>query len=241
MRLLIDAGNSRIKWCLVEGGVWSRVGVLPLEQADTLQQSFPLSLGIQQIWVSNVAGEAVAQQIRSIAMMQPNQIYFIGAKKTQCGISNGYEQASQLGSDRWAALIAAWKMVRGACLVVNSGTATTIDALSAQGEFVGGLILPGIALMQLSLVEKTEQLKAECGKSVNFPLNTADGILNGAIQANCGAIERQHALLGGGDVPVILSGGGAQVLQSHLYLPARGAENLVLHGLQIIASEVGIE
>ena len=136
------------------------------------------------------------------------QVSFRGAGK-QCGVRNGYSSAAQLGSDRWAALISAWHMVSGKCLVVNCGTAITIDTLSGQGEFLGGLILPGVELMQRSLVAATDQLKSEQGEYAPFPLNTADALFSGAIQACCGAIERQYTLLDDDGAPVVLSGGAA--------------------------------
>lgn len=243
MKLLIDAGNTRVKWALVSGGNdWLRSGVLPVGQAGELPELFADSQGIQQIWVSNVAGEEVALHVRNILAGNPGQIHFVVAREVQCGVRNGYSSATQLGSDRWAALIAAWRLVQGKCLVVNCGTAITIDSLSGHGEFSGGLILPGIELMQRSLAGATDQLKTGRvkpgqGKYVQFPKNTADALLSGAIQAGCGAIQRQHALLDDDKTPVVLSGGSAGVLQGNLNLPLRVVDNLVLQGLLLISQE----
>lgn len=242
MKLLIDAGNTRIKWALVDEGTWLRSGVLPVEQAGELSQQFAGLEGIRQVWVSNVAGEEIAQHIRNACTGLSAQPHFIVAQEAQCGVRNGYSSPSQLGSDRWAALIAAWHLVRGACLVVNSGTATTVDALSAKGEFIGGLILPGVELMQRSLRDATAQLQAAQrqpaqGAYAPFPLNTADALYSGALQASCGAIERQHALLGGSSAPVILSGGAEAVLRNRLNVPLRIVDNPVLQGLWLIAQE----
>jgi len=235
MKLLIDAGNTRIKWALADGSSWLRNGALPVEQASELTPQFAGLGDIRQVWVSNVAGENVAQCIRGI---RAGQHHFIVAREAQCGIRNGYSVPSQLGSDRWAALIAAWHLVRGACLVVNSGTATTVDALSATGEFIGGLILPGVELMQRSLRGTTAQLQAaQAGEYAPFPLNTADALYSGALQASCGAIERQYALLGESGAPVVLSGGAAAELQNHLNAPLRIVDNLVLQGLLLISQE----
>lgn len=242
MKLLIDAGNTRIKWGLTDGQNWLRVGTLAVDQASTLPQLFADVQGVQQIWISNVAGEGVAQHIRDIGIgRQADRFHFIVAQKAQCGVRNGYSAPAKLGSDRWAALIAAWRMVRGACLVVNSGTATTVDTLSVTGEFIGGLILPGVELMQRSLNDATAQLSPAQGAYAAFPLNTADALFSGAIQAGCGAIERQYALLDGSDIPVVLSGGAASILQNHLNLPLHVVDNLVLQGLLLIAQEAGTQ
>ena len=238
MRLLIDAGNTRIKWALVDGDNWLQNGFLPVQEAGKLAQLF-FSMGdIQQIWVSNVAGKETAQHISNIkTSTQFGQLHFILAQASQCGVRNGYANPAQLGSDRWAALIAAWHLLRRPCVVVNCGTATTIDTLSGQGEFSGGLIVPGVELMQHNLAAATDQLKPEHGKFAPYPKNTADALYSGAIQASCGAVERQHALLGDVAAPVILSGGAAGALREHLAMPLQVEDNLVLQGLLQIAQE----
>ncbi|MEO6976431.1 MAG: type III pantothenate kinase [Gallionella sp.] len=252
MKLLIDAGNSRIKWALVSREDWLCKGDLPTMQAERLSQVIADQLAqqnagtglhdIRQIWASNVAGEDCAAHIRNIGAGRPVQTHFVVAQKSQCGVRNGYSNPSQLGSDRWAALIAAWHLVQGACLVVNCGTATTIDALSGKGEFVGGLILPGVELMQHSLVAATDQLKAAPGQYVQFPLNSADALFSGAIQACCGAIERQYDLLDDDSATLILSGGAAGELQPCLDQKRFGASprivnSLVLQGLLLMVKE----
>ncbi len=239
MRLLIDAGNTRIKLALVDGEDWKPVANLPVRPAgDLIRHSAGLP-EVQQVWVSNVAGDEVAQHIHEACAARYWSPRFIAARTAQCGVRNGYEQPEQLGSDRWAALIAAWHQTGGACLVVNCGTATTIDALSARGEFLGGLILPGVDLMQHSLISAASQLQTAGGGYVDYPRNTADALFSGAIQASCGAVQRQYALLDDDTAPVLLSGGAAAQLQAHLNLPLRMVDNLVLQGLLLIAQETG--
>jgi len=256
MKLLIDAGNTRIKWALTEGENWICRGDIPTAQADKLSRDIVEQLAlpnlsrnlhdIKQIWASNVSGDEVAQQICSVGAGISVQPHFAVAREAQCGVRNGYSSATQLGSDRWAALISAWHMVKAKCLVVNSGTATTIDALSERGEFVGGLILAGVELMRRSLVDATDRLNAAQGEYAPFPLNSADAIFSGAIQASCGAIERQYLLLNDGRSPLVLSGGNAALLQPYLdqkiinVLP-HVVDNLVLRGLLVMAEEAGCD
>ena len=123
--------------------------------------------------------------------------------------------------------------------MVDCGTATTIDALSAEGEFLGGLILPGLSMMRLSLNAGSALQVQKEGEQKIFPRNTADAIFSGAIQATVGAIQLQfEALITHGTTRgaacCLLSGGAADCLQSHLKLPLVREENLVLRGLQII-------
>ncbi len=234
--LLLDIGNSRSKWALVQSGAWVRQGA-----ADNVEWA-----GVVRAWrelpapgrvlVSNVAGEALAQQVRAACAMWPCSPEFVTARAEQCGVRNAYRQPERLGSDRWAALIAARQQVQGASLVVSCGTATTVDALSADGEFLGGLILPGMALMQRSLTSNTAQLGAERGTLQDFPRTTADAIYSGMLRATLGAIRHQFELLQDrqGSAVCLLTGGAADELQAHLDLPLVRMENLVLKGLQVI-------
>ena len=233
--LLIDAGNSRVKWALVEGDVWLRQGALENAQIKTLHKTFSDLPPPHKILAANVAGEHMMQQLRTVCAAWPCPIDFISAKVEQCGVHNTYEQAVQLGSDRWAALVAARNQQRMACLVVNCGTATTVDALSDQGEFLGGMILPGIDMMRRSLNSGAAQLAESRGGWHKFPRNTADAIFSGAIQATVGAIGLQFETLAlRGETLCILSGGAADYIQPHLKLPLMREDNLVLRGLQII-------
>jgi len=256
MKLLIDAGNSYIKWALIDGSERLHSDMVPIDQAGEFTDLFCVRCGkprsyfreIEQIWVSNVAGEKVSQQIRNIKFVKPDQIFFVTPQESQCGVSNGYDRVEQLGIDRWVSLIAAWRLVQGKCLVVNSGTATTIDALSERGEFLGGLIIPGIELMQRCLLSGTDRLKSEVedvddvmlhGRDIElFPKNTGEAMFIGAILATSGAIERQYASLGDETAPVVLSGGSASLLKKNLNMPLNFVDNLVLQGLQVIAEEM---
>lgn len=234
--LLLDVGNSRCKWALVQDGRWTHQGATDNGEWSTLQPAFAALPPPARILVSNVAGETMAQRLRAVCAGWASLPEFVTARAEQCGVRNGYQHPERLGSDRWAALIAAWGRVHGACLVVNCGTATTVDALSAQGEFLGGLILPGAGLMQQSLATNTAQLVAEHGTLQDFPRNTADAIHSGMLRATLGAIRYQFDLLRVryGAVRCLLGGGAAGVIQPHLDLPLERMDGLVLKGLQII-------
>lgn len=236
MMLLLDIGNSRIKWALVEAGRLSQMGAVDHSATASLRQVFARMSAPSRILVSNVAGDEVATRVRELCAVSGCHVEFVQAQSEQCGVRNGYIQPQRLGSDRWAALIAAWHDVQGACLVVNCGTATTVDALSARGEFLGGLILPGVDMMQGSLATGTAQLEAREGALKDFPLDTADAIHSGVVRATLGAIESQFLLLRAKEVGArcVLSGGAAAKVMPHLSIPFDHVDNLVLRGLQII-------
>lgn len=235
--LLLDIGNSRCKWAVVKQGAWVQQGVVPNDDVQALEAALSGTADPQCIIVSNVAGEVMAQRVREVCVARWGcQPHFTCSRVQQCGVSNGYEQAESLGSDRWAALIAARHSFAGACLVVNCGTATTVDALSAQGEFLGGLILPGLELMRQSLAADTAQLLLLSGEVRDFPRNTADAIQSGVIRATAGAIAAQYTRMQKTEenVSCLLSGGAADAMEAHLEIPVVKIENLVLHGLKII-------
>ena len=232
--LLLDVGNSRCKWARIGASGWTHRGVVDNAAWPLLQHDFAALPPPSRIIASNVGGEQMAQRLRTACALWPAPVEFVAARAAQCGVSNGYEDPACLGSDRWVALIAAWQRMQRACLVVNCGTATTVDALSDAGEFLGGLILPGITLMQQSLLHNTAQLHHAAGCVQDFPRNTADAIHSGAICATRGAIQHQYQLLGAGDTAgCVLSGGAAGQIREHLGMPVLHVDNLVLEGLQL--------
>lgn len=237
--LLLDVGNSRCKWALVKNGAWVRQGVLENEQLDRLPTLFSDIPPLSRILVSNVAGESVAAKLRLYLAALSCEPEFIKAEAARCGVRNGYRSPQQLGSDRWAALIAAHQRVSGACLVVNCGTATTVDALSAQGEFLGGLIMPGLSLMLSSLSANTAQLAEQGGDLQDFPKDTADAMLSGAVRATQGAIMHQYAQLqqNEGSLRCLVSGGASAKVMQGLAVACEHDEHLVLHGLQILGED----
>lgn len=242
--LLFDAGNSRCKWAWLEAGSVKRQGVLDNSDVaawHALRVDFSAVDAPQKILLSNVAGPVLEQRLRELCAIWQCPLEFITAGTEQCGVRNGYDIAAQLGSDRWAALVAAWELVHGACLVVNCGTATTVDALSATGEFLGGLILPGMDLMRHSLLDKTAQLNFPKGEIQDFPRNTADAVASGVMWANIGAIRHQYNLLAVQYKPrCIMSGGASNILLPYLEIKAEQVDDLVLLGMQIIGQDCSV-
>ena len=232
MKLCIDSGNTRLKWGLHHEGKWLESGVLPHVELARLSQVLPTHRISDGVIGCNVAGVAKAKQIEA-ALSMP--VRWISAERQCCGVTNGYQDASRLGADRWAALIAAYALDRQATLVVLAGTATTVDLLNADGIHQGGLIVPGLAMMLKSLAIGTAGLPASRGNYQVKPTNTGDAIASGAIHATIGAIQRMHGQLPCGAV-CLLSGGAAEFLRPHLEMPIRCVDNLVLEGLAHIAA-----
>ncbi len=241
MIVAIDSGNTRTKW-----GVFDASGTL-LSQGDVENDRLDSLLPVAQGWagcrravVSNVAGAAIAGQLQSICANQQLPLLTVTSTASACGVTNAYARPGQLGSDRWAALVAAWHRYGGPCVVATAGTALTVDALSSRGEFLGGLIVPGWRMMQAALASGTAGLAVTEGHLQHFPVNTGDAICSGAWLAMAGAVEMMRDSLQAkeGFAPrCVLSGGDASGLQAALSSSAEIADNLVLHGLWLIERE----
>jgi type III pantothenate kinase len=236
--LAIDAGNTRIKWGVRVGESWRARGATPTDAAAALGEGWPaLAPGTRAI-ASNVGGPAVARHIESACASRGLLPEFIASRREQLGVTSGYRDAAQLGTDRWAALVAAHHGAAVHQLVVNAGTALTVDALRADGLFLGGIIVPGPALMRRSLGGGTAQLRLTEGAFDAFPKSTPDAITTGSVLAAAGAIARmREAMAAAGAAPgrVVLSGGAAPELLPHLPMPVTLDDNLVLEGLVLIA------
>lgn len=235
--LAVDAGNSRVKWALYEGVGFVKESSFAHEGVMTLDREWAKLPRPDAVVVSNVAGEAVGARLaQECARWDQSPIWAKGQKR-QCGVTNAYFDPGQLGPDRWAALIGANALSLGNCVVVCMGTATTIDALTGEGEFLGGMILPGFELMHALLTDNTAKLGPERGESVPFPRSTPDAITSGAIRATCGAIDSMHVEMqkaGHGDVSVVVTGGAAPAFVSVYERSVLLRDTLVLEGLVCI-------
>ncbi len=255
MLLTIDAGNTRTKWATFDhDGAIRHYGACTNETLATVDLSRQ-SLAYDQVIISNVAGKAHASQLEKILAPYLVPVSWIKASNSACNVINHYVEAETLGTDRWSALIAAWHMQHTACVIVNAGTAVTIDALAVKsennqiGEFLGGMILPGISLMQSSLGHNTAQLpKHDPAYDINadtvpdiFATSTAQAINAGILNAITGAVSRMAEALEtkcGQNPYIILSGGDAPVIQRYLINTVKNPsiiiDHLVLKGLYLI-------
>ena len=240
MLLLVDAGNTRVKWALAEAGAapgqWLAHGALAHAQLGTLPAHWQ-GHAIGRAIVSNVAGAAMRERLA--AVLPPAPVEWFASSQRRAGLDNGYRAPAQLGCDRFAAAIGARALEPARALVVATcGTATTVDAVSADGRFVGGMILPGLGLMAASLARDTAQLPQVAPGTTPPPLfadNTNDAIVSGCLSAQAGAIER--AMAAHGASLCILSGGAAPYVAPALGVPYRMLENIVLTGLHAAAME----
>lgn len=242
MMLLVDAGNTRVKWALAAPGAapgaWQAQGAGLHAGLDRIAAEWSAAGSIERVLVSNVAGPAVRERLAA-ALPPGAEVEWFASSRERAGLRNGYREPQRLGCDRFAAAIGARALAPGQDLVVATcGTATTVDAVRADGLFVGGMILPGLMLMASSLARNTAQLPQVAHGATLPPLfgdNTDDAIVSGCLSAQAGAIER--AVAGLKAQACIVSGGAAPYIVPALKLACLAVDNIVLVGLQVAASE----
>jgi type III pantothenate kinase len=248
--LAIDIGNTRLKWALYAapqpGAVLLHQGAVFLETIDELADNDWKDLPSPHSMLGCVvAGDAVRRRVEEqIGLRWDIEPHWVVPSRHEAGLSNGYDFPNRLGADRWVALAGARSRVLAAgtprpVLVVMVGTAVTVDALDADGRFIGGLILPGFGLMLRALEMGTAGLKVPTGEVVDFPTNTSDALMSGGAHAIAGAIEGQARRLQArtGQAPLLLMGGGAAVkLAPILSVPLETVDTLIFEGLLLMQS-----
>jgi type III pantothenate kinase len=250
MMLLVDVGNSRVKWATFDRG---QMGVQSAAAysgwtMDDWRRALFATPGVESVFVASVAGEASAALLTEAARLETGRpAQFVATRREAGGVRNAYPEPRLLGVDRWLAAIAAYRLARGACCVADVGTAATLDGVASDGQHVGGFIVPGPELMMRSLWGATSDLAshtATSGAAAGAPFadNTRDAIERGCRLAVAAMVDRTVAemtrLLGSAPV-LVLTGGGAPGIESLVETPARPVSDLVLRGLAIVAVEVG--
>lgn len=232
MILAIDCGNTRLKWGVHDGAHWLTQGLLDYAELSALAGLLAAQPRAARAVAANVAGPQVGEAVQAAVAALGLPLLWAKSQSAQHGVCNLYDNPEQLGADRWAALVGARALHPGACLVVCAGTATTVDVLDAEGNFQGGLILPGVELMCRALAANTAQLPLASGKFAGLPHNTMDAIVSGCLHAQAGAIERMFEQVAVQPGAVCLVGGGAAgQFFDLLRVPKRHVDNLVLEGL----------
>ncbi len=248
--LALDVGNTRLKWSLYEapraGAPLLAHGVQFLENIETLADGDWRRLPAPQ-WIlgCTVAGDAVKRRVQEQLEVWDVHPRWVVSSTAEAGVTNGYDHPSRLGADRWVAVIGARQrlLTRGQahqpCVVVMVGTAVTVEAIDADGIFLGGIILPGHGIMLRALESGTAGLHVPTGNVCNFPTNTSDALTSGGTFAIAGAVHRmvdnlrQHT----GQEPVcIMTGGAGWKMAPSMTVPFELVDGLIFDGLLAIAA-----
>ena len=243
MNLLIDSGNSFIKWALAKDGALRLESQCLSSSASSLYEIWSSYEIPARVIVANVAGDRVAGEIsKAVKVLWQLEPEYVESRQHCCGLENSYHAPGQLGVDRWLAMIAAQQMVNGPAIILDCGTAITIDLVNEKGAFAGGVIMPGLNMAFRSLSANTDALD-EIGsihKNISpVAQTTDDGVIAGVMLGIVGGIEKvvkEQAALVKDTATVIMTGGDAEKLLPHLSVMVVIQPDLVLQGLQIVAS-----
>jgi type III pantothenate kinase len=253
--LVIDIGNTRLKWSLYAG---CEAGAQPfahgvqfLENIDKLADGDWAGLPAPRRMIGCcVAADAVKRRVEE----QMEELWDVPAQwvvssAAEAGLTNGYDHPTRLGADRWVGMIGARHRMLAAgparpMVVVMVGTAVTVEAVNASGHFLGGFILPGHGIMLKALESGTAGLHVPTGEVRTFPTNTSDALTSGGTFAISGAIEqmlhhvRDHC---GAEPACYMTGGAGWKMAPHMSLRFELVESLIFDGLLVIARERGMD
>lgn len=244
-KLLIDIGNTNLKWCWLEGDVLSELQSEPHQQGAS--PYFPQRCWVDAkrpdaVFVANVSTPLLNQQINS--WIQENWTLtpsFLVSEAESFGVRNAYGSPEQLGVDRWLTLIAVHSRYSVPACIVDSGTAITIDVIKEDGQHLGGLILPGFELMRGALLKNTHIPRVKQIKSTSDLLgrDTESAVASACLNSAAALVERvlHSATEKLGTQPIVLlTGSDAALLQSALTIPTQLQWDLVMSGLSVVAT-----
>lgn len=252
MNIYIDIGNSRFKSATAVEGELSALPPVPWHDVDLVATLDELWAGLSPVRVvaCNVAGDKVVPGVRQwckanmqLELELVSTVAEFTAESAESGeiinLRNGYDEPARLGADRWAAMIGARAHHQGALCVIDSGTATTVDLIDADGQHLGGAILPGVYTMRRSLGKYTAALFTASGEMKPFSTETGAGIAGGTGYASAGAIDRMidESKLRIDSVTTVFTGGEASIIQPFLRNEVIVDEQLVLKGVAVMARQ----
>jgi type III pantothenate kinase len=237
VNLLLDLGNSRLKWAKANGE--NLHCEKPLPHCEITSSALKMRWGDfqpQKIAISCVGKKDILALITQVVfeLWGDIPIYFAQSEAQAFGVKNGYLQPEKLGVDRFLALIAISQKTHLPVCVVDCGTAITVDILSENGEHQGGLICAGLSLMKNALAVNTADLpQANSPHKIGFANETHAAIFNGTVFAACGLIEKTMSKLPQ-NTQLFLTGGDAKTIAAQLECAFILDTDLVLQGLNFV-------
>jgi type III pantothenate kinase len=235
--LELDFGNSAGKFRLLENKNIVASGRFEYLELDSFLQKLPANL--QRIRAVSVLADDKQKHISQLLEQHTSRpVELVAVQSNVCGVLNGYDDATLLGADRWLAIVAAWQQFNCACMVVDVGSAVTIDWLDDQGRHCGGYIIPGLDLMAEALISGTGKIRIDASLLGLTPgKTTQQAVGHGSVLAITAAINLAESLFEKklNVAPlVVLTGGGAQQLLTYLPEKTRYQIDLVFEGLAYV-------
>lgn len=238
MILEIDVGNTRIKWRKLNSEVVTDRGAVPKENLDEWLLSLGLSKVPEKIRLSCVANQAIVRRFIEQAKSWGCLLQEAKTSRISTGVSCGYEEPEALGVDRWLAVVAAFNKFKQPCVVVDAGSALTIDLVDGIGQHLGGYIVPGLGMMREALFEGTSQVKVDTLTKANVSPggSTKEAVTNGSLFMIKSMIESAVESLSSkaGAVQLVITGGDGDYLIRVLNEKACHLPDLVMDGLALV-------
>jgi type III pantothenate kinase len=251
MSVLVDIGNTRLKWARLEDGrLVDRGSAVHRDSVDAAFAAFAAALPAKpgRVIAANVAGDAIAARLKAVVAARPgSSLELVATTAERFGVRCAYADPRRLGVDRWIAVLAAYNAARGAACVAQAGTAVTFDAVDARGMHLGGLILPGSRLLPAALDRHTSDIGSTAATTAVprgldlLGRNTDAAVGNGAWLALGAALDRAATTVAdalGVEPVVYLTGGDADALAGWLETRVEIRADLVLEGLALFAAAV---
>ena len=246
--LLVDIGNTRVKWATLRGVKQSSMQAAAHENSGLALRALVRGAprDVSRVVVVSVVDEALSRVLdAAVSRRFGVDAQYIKSARRAHGVTNGYRDTWRLGADRWVSVVGAHALARGrAAVIANVGTALTIDVVTATGRHRGGAIVPGPATMVASLLSGTHGIRrradgAKASSRSLFATDTASALAAGSMFAAAALIDRAvlEARTLGGKPVLLLTGGAAPALARYLKNPARVVPDLVLRGLAEFAKD----
>lgn len=235
--LLLDVGNTRLKWAVEAGGQFIEQGAVahagkPADALSLLEVEEP-----EAIAIVSVAGTVHELAMSKVCLARwQRQPRYARAQAEQLGLHNGYAEPQRLGADRWMAMLGAWSLAQGACVVADAGTALTVDVIDTDGRHLGGIIAAGLHTSEKAVLGATRfpTRDTPLQNHAGLGLDTEACVRQGAMLSCLGALDRAAAALPG--ARRFLAGGDAELLQPQLGAGWELRPQLVFEGLLKFAS-----
>lgn len=237
MKLLVDLGNTRLKWQLVDGVEIVERGACAHD--DALAQLCRLPLDeLGGAWLASVGQAALARDVASLLQEAGCPVIQLATPAAGHGVTHAYVEPQRLGVDRWLGLVAARSQLAGAAVIVDAGTAMTIDQLDHDGFHRGGMIQPGLGLMRMSLNRHTELLPEVEGGQIHVGRSTEAAIAAGTLNALVSSVESvwRRACAEMGEATCVITGGDGELVYNHLSIPALLDKEWIFKGLLAVAN-----
>lgn len=233
MILDIDIGNSYTKWRLTDGAVVYRSGS-QTTQSISNGLELPPGVPILRVRLSSVVSDSLQGDLVAQMKSQFNaEVAVAKVSSSAAGVTCGYDDPSSLGIDRWLGMMASYSRYKASVLVVDAGSAMTLDLVTAEGRHIGGYILPGLTLMRDALWGGTDRVKVDADATsggIDPAQDTAAAVNQGSLLASIAVIEK---LLVQYQSNLVVTGGDAKQLLPYLKGKVDYQPNLVLDGLAL--------